>query len=182
MKPFYALIKSACLGGIALALMTATIPVDAQAPVPSPLAASFSQQVLDAHNKYRVQVGVPPLVWSDDLAASAQQWVSMLSASSTFAHDPGNTGQGENIWMGTSGAYSYAQMVDSWGSEMSNFQNGVFPNVSTTGDWSAVGHYTQIIWRSTTGVGCAGLDGSDGNYRLVCRYSPAGNVTGQQVF
>ncbi len=84
--------------------------------------------------------------------------------------------------MGTSGAYSYAQMVDSWGSEMSNFQNGVFPNVSTTGDWSAVGHYTQIIWRSTTSVGCAGLDGSDGNYRLVCRYSPAGNITGQQVF
>jgi hypothetical protein len=182
MKLFDSLIKVVPLTGIPLTLMITTTRADAQAPAIPPAPASFSQQVLDAQNKYRAQVGVPPFVWSDDLANSAQQWVNTLSANSTFQHDPGNTGQGENIWMGTSGTYSYAQMVDSWGSEMKNFQNGVFPNVSTTGDWSAVGHYTQMVWRTTTSVGCAGLDGSDGNYRLVCRYGPPGNVTGQQVF
>jgi hypothetical protein len=43
-------------------------------------------------------------------------------------------------------------------------------------------HYTQMVWRNTTQVGCAGVDGRDGKYRLVCRYSPPGNVMGQSVF
>ena len=144
---------------------------------------TFSQQeILSAHNAYRTAVGLPPLTWSDDLAGAAQTWVNNLNANLQFGHDPNNQGQGENIWMGTSGAYSLTQMVDSWGSEQQNFQNGTFPNVSTTGNWSDVGHYSQIVWRATANVGCAGVTGSDGNYRFVCRYSPAGNVEGQQVY
>jgi hypothetical protein len=140
------------------------------------------QEILDAHNKYRAQVGLPPLVWSDDLANAAQQWVNTLNSNLEFQHDSGANNQGENIWMGTSGAFTPTQMVDDWGQEQQNFQNGVFPNVSTTGNWSDVGHYSQIVWRNATTVGCAGLDGSDGNYRFVCRYTPEGNVEGEQVF
>jgi hypothetical protein len=156
----------------------------AQTAAPSPATTSFSQEITDAHNKYRTAVGVPPIVWSDDLAAAAQNWVNTLSANLQFAHDPsaGGQNQGENIWIGTTGAFSLAQMVDSWGQEQQYFQNGTFPNVSTTGNWSDVGHYSQIVWRGTTSVGCAGATGSDGNYRLVCRYSPQGNIVGQQVF
>ena len=36
-------------------------------------------------------------------------------------------------------------------------------------------------WNSRQ-VGCAGIDGVDGQYRLVCRYSPSGNVRGQSAF
>ena len=166
----------------ALALTVVTAPVCAQAPAPTPSPASFSQEILDAHNRYRAAVGVPSLVWSDDLASAAQTWATTLDANLQFQHDPAAQNQGENIWMGTTGAYSLTQMVDSWAQEQQNFQNGVFPNVSTTGNWWDVGHYSQIVWRSTTSVGCAGVGGSDGNYRLVCRYSPQGNVVGQQVF
>ena len=142
---------------------------------------SMAQELLNAHNKYRVQVGVPPLTWSNTLARQAQQWANYLSTKRLFRHS--NTpGQGENLWMGTSRAFSFTNMVKSWGNEKRHFVRGTFPNVSTTGNWSDVGHYTQMVWRNTQQVGCAGVDGGDGNYRLVCRYSPPGNVRRQSVF
>ncbi len=97
-------------------------------------------------------------------------------------HDPSVKNQGENLWMGTAGAFTLAEMVDDWGRERRHFANGIFPEVSTTGSWSDVGHYTQMVWRNTTAVGCAGRAASDGYYRLVCRYSPAGNIIGQRAF
>ena len=145
------------------------------------MADSMAQEILAAHNKYRAEVGVPPLQWSDDLANQAQEWANYLTANLLFQHS-GAKGEGENLWMGTSHAYSFTQMIDSFGDEKQHFVNGVFPNVSDTGNWVDVGHYTQVVWRNTTQVGCAGADGSDGNYRLVCRYSPPGNVTGERVF
>jgi Cysteine-rich secretory protein family len=171
------------LAGVVLSLTTTSAPAGAQVPTP-PASASFSEAILNAHNKYRIEVGIPPLVWSNELAGSAQAWANALSSNLSFAHDPGarSANQGENLWMGTTGAFSLAQMVDSWGQERRNFQDGTFPDVSTTGNWFDVGHYSQMVWRNTTSVGCAGAAGSDGNYRLVCRYSPPGNVVGEEVF
>ena len=142
---------------------------------------SMAQEIVAAHNKYRAEVGVPPIEWSNDLASQAQEWANYLTSNRLFKHS-GAKGEGENIWMGTSRAYSFTQMIDSFGGEKQHFINGVFPNVSNTGKWFDVGHYTQVVWRNTTQVGCAGFDGPDGMYRLVCRYSPPGNVIGQQVF
>ncbi len=71
-------------------------------------------------------------------------------------------------------------MVADWASEKSMFRPGIFPNVSQTGRWSDVGHYTQIIWPGTTRVGCALQTSSASDY-LICRYSPPGNVDGQRV-
>ena len=60
------------------------------------------------------------------------------------------------------------------------FRPGVFPDVSRTGRWSDVGHYTQIIWPETQEVGCAtALNAS--HEVLVCRYWPAGNVIGYRL-
>ena len=148
----------------------------------APSRRSFSQEILDAHNGYRRAVAVPPLVWSDALARSARGWAEVLNENQQFAHDPNNHGQGENLWMGTAGTFTLAEMVDSWGEERRNFHDGTFPNVSTTGNWFDVGHYSQMVWRNTTSVGCAGATGSDGYYRLVCRYSPPGNVIGERAF
>jgi len=144
--------------------------------------ASIADQLLVAHNRYRAEVGVPPLVWSDTLANHAQDWADHLASTggNTLQHSQ-NTGQGENLWLGTSGYYSHTDMVDSWGSEKQYFTAGIFPEVSSTGSWRDVGHYTQIVWKNTTEVGC-GLAEAGGNEILVCRYSSPGNYLGQSVY
>lgn len=137
--------------------------------------------ILAAHNRYRDEYNLPHLTWSDTVAASAQQWANQLASSNTFEHSAGS-GYGENLWRGTAGAYSTTQMVDSWGSEKQYFiPNRTFPDLSTTGNWADVGHYTQIIWRNTTEVGCALATGS-GSDVLVCQYNPPGNYTGQNPY
>ena len=93
----------------------------------------------------------------------------------TFA---GAAPQGENLWMGTRGAFTYAEMLQDWIAERRHFRPGRFPAVSRTGRPADVAHYTQMIWSRTTRVGCA-LAANRRNEYLVCRYSPAGNYLGQ---
>ncbi len=143
---------------------------------------SFSQEILEAHNRYRSAVHVPPLLWSNALAGAAQRWANALNSNLQFAHDPKNHSQGENLWMGTAGMFSLTEMIDAWGQERQYFHNGTFPEVSTTRNWFDVGHYSQMVWRTTTSVGCAGVTGADGYYRFVCRYGPPGNVIGERPF
>lgn len=144
--------------------------------IPAP-SGGVTQEILDAHNRYRAEVGVTPLQWSDSLAASAQQWANHLAATGTFEH----SGVAENLAQGSTGSFSITQLVDMWGAEKQNFSNGTFPDVSSTGNWADVGHYTQMVWRNTTDVGC-GMASGNGNDILVCHYNPAGNVIGQEAF
>ena len=46
--------------------------------------------MLDAHNAIRARVGVPPLVWSDQLARVAQEWANHLIDTGRFGHRPNN--------------------------------------------------------------------------------------------
>jgi Cysteine-rich secretory protein family len=51
------------------------------------------------------------------------------------------------------------------------------------GDFNGVGHYTQMVWRNTTSVGCGTGSGSKLPYSiLVCRYYPPGNIFGQKPY
>ena len=146
---------------------------------------NFQQQIINAHNQYRQGVNVSPLTWSNTLAKDAQKWANHLASlgGNQLKHDPDLKGQGENLWLGTANRYSYTHMVDSWGKEKQYFIPGRFhpENISSTGSWSDVGHYTQIVWENTKQVGCA-IATAGGNEILVCRYSPPGNIIGQPVY
>lgn len=161
-------------------------PVASNAPQGLPASGpsdgrSPAEEVVRAHNKYRAEVGVPPIQWSSNLANQAQEWANYLAYNLVFQHSQSQD-EGENLWIGTSHTFSFTQMIDTFGSEKQNFRFGVFPSVSKTGNWVDVAHYTQVVWRTTTQVGCAGSDGRDGNYRFVCRYSPPGNFLGQSPY
>jgi hypothetical protein len=68
-------------------------------------------------------------------------------------------------------------MVDGWGSEKRDYHG----DPVTLDNLARVGHYTQMVWRGTTLVGCALALGRNSEV-LVCRYSPPGNFLGRQPY
>lgn len=139
-------------------------------------------RLLAAHNVERRRVGAPALIWDDALAAEAGGWARQLLASGRFEHDLSGHGHGENLWTGWGGrVWTPEEMVAEWADEKRDYVRGLFPNVSRTGNWTAVGHYTQMVWRGTTHVGCAIVSRADRSV-LACRYSPPGNIDGRRAF
>lgn len=145
-------------------------------------AAQFPARILAAHNAERARAGVGPLAWDPALGAAAAVYAQQMALTSRFAHSDrrGRPGIGENLWMGPRGVYGPEGMIGGWSSEKRWFRAGLFPNVSRTGNWADVGHYTQMIWPATTRVGCALASTGRTDY-LVCRYATKGNVDGRPV-
>ena len=156
------------------------VPV-AEAEIGSDLTADQRAEILALHNEARAAVGIEPMVWSADLARDAQAWADELAAANRFEHDPSIRGQqGENL----AASQGYPNPIDigvtSWIAERNN---NYVPNVSFAEARSQatgiIGHYTQIVWRDTTQLGCGLATGRDGMSKLVCRYDPPGNYLRQ---
>lgn len=143
---------------------------------------NFAARMLRAHNIERAPLGSAPLAWDAGLAAAADSYAAELAATGKWGHSQPHqrVDQGENLWTGTRGAFALETMIANWASEKRMFRAGLFPNVSTTGNWADVGHYTQIVWPGSLRVGC-GLRSSARDDYLVCRYAAPGNVVGEAV-
>lgn len=144
---------------------------------------NFNERLLAAQNRERAVVAVPPLAWDDRLAKGAAVWAKHLSRTGRFEHSPDQPGaelHGENIWGGTPGYYQPENMIALWASEKKVFRPGTFPNNSRTRRVEDVSHYTQLIWRRTSHVGCA-VSAAGSEEILVCRYRTAGNVIGEPI-
>jgi pathogenesis-related protein 1 len=135
-----------------------------------PASADDAQTILNAHNAYRAKHCSPALTWSAQLAAGAQQWANACTknAQGGFAHSPqafqGN--YGENLAWG--GGLSAKGAVDMWYSEIGQY-NFAAPS------WNnKVGHFTQLVWKNSTQLGCA-VANCSGQRFWVCRYAPPGN-------
>jgi pathogenesis-related protein 1 len=132
-----------------------------------------------AHNAIRcalpTSTPLPPLQWSSTLAATAQAWADSLAANNC-ASEHSTTQYGENIaW--SQPPMSPPQVVDEWvDPEIGCFSNGPFDSCSCT-----CGHYSQIVWRGSTEVGCGAAE-CDGGLVWVCNYNPAGNFLGEQPY
>lgn len=137
---------------------------------------------LTAHNHARKAFGSAPLQWSQKLSRDAHRWAEQLARENTIrhSHQDAHNPTGENLWMGTRGYYAASRMIEDFVDEERYYKDDRFPNVSNTGDWTDVGHYTQIVWADTREVGCAKASNAK-NDILVCRYFPSGNVLGQHV-
>lgn len=170
-------------GALACALaITAVAAAQAQRPQVSELTNGFAWRLLARHNLERDRKGLERLRWSGRLAREAQTWADRLAIENAMRHADHAVrgGAGENLWMGSAGYFSAEQMVDAFLAERQHYRAGAFPEVSRTGQWQDVGHYTQIVWPSTEEVGCAVSRGRDHDF-LVCRYWPAGNTFGVRI-
>ncbi|CUS11309.1 unnamed protein product [Tuber aestivum] len=148
----------------------AAAPTTSPAPAPSspaPSGGSFESEVLAAHNDKRALHGVPALTYDKTLA----DYAAGVSATCKFEHSHGP--YGENL---AAGYASAAEAIKAWYDEekLYNYASGDFS--------SATGHFTQLVWKSTTKVGCGvkacnGAGGTPGEF-LTCNYD-TGNVIGQ---
>lgn len=137
-------------------------------------------EVVAAHNQLRSERGVPPLTWSDELAGKAQAWANELAKRNggTEWHLD-HSGPGENLAGGfVSGDSPAKRILAGWGDEKKNFD----PNTRRCFGGTKCGHYTQVIWKNTTQLGCAVGVSANGRYILVCNYNPPGNFTGQPAY
>lgn len=171
--------------GLACALIIAGAAC-AEAPPPQlPVQAqpsAFASRLLADQNGERVRKGASPLSWSHQLAQEAQSCADRLAHDDRMYHSDRETrrGAGENLWYGSAGYYSADNMVGGFLAERKAYKPGTFPEVSKTGRWQDVGHYTQVIWPGTQQVGCA-VSHNKAHDFLVCRYWPAGNIMGHAI-
>lgn len=167
----------------AVFLLGGLLPVPAQSANYSYGSGITAARLLAAHNRERARLGVSPLQWDPALAAAAASYGPTLARLGGLRHSARaeKLGQLENLWMGTRGAFSPEQMVGIWLAERAYYRPGsAFPNVSRTGNWADVAHYTQVVWSGTTHVGCAIYPSANWDY-LICRYSPPGNIEGRRA-
>jgi len=140
----------------------------------------FADACLYFHNKYRASVGAGPLKWNDDLAKGSAEWSIKIGNDGKLSHSHGP--YGENTACGTTINHNLRELHALWGNEKQWYIPGRnFPDVSTTGDWHKVGHYTQVVWADTTEVGC-GVTVNDGWAWLTCRYLGQGNIRGEKPY
>lgn len=182
------------------------IPIPDCATRTSDLTRSEIQQILLEHNRSRkdadryVPGGLPPLpavTWNCDAAAIAQQWANQTRGaqghsenswrqqqfSSRTGLQGGAAKLGENLgWSGGSDRSVVSPVVSSvtsWDDEREDY------NHSTQTCSDVCGHYTQMVWRESTAIGCGVYrgavrwPGSDRTwpegYFLSCTYHNAGN-------
>ena len=140
----------------------------------------ISSRILEIHNEARLAVGAPPLKWDPELTAHATVYAQTLAQTGQLIHSPreGRGAERENLTEAFHGS-SPDQLMHYWLIEKRDFHNGIFPNVCS-GDWEQCAHYTQVIWPTTTYVGCGLVAGVQWDF-FVCRYSPGGNKDGKSV-
>ncbi|GAA6007407.1 hypothetical protein JCM11491_004152 [Sporobolomyces phaffii] len=128
---------------------------------------------LNEHNRFRALHGASALTWSQPLADAAYKWGSRC----VFEHSKGAVGPyGENL-AATAGYKSdiVTGACQPWEAEAPDY----------TPDNPNYSHFTQMVWKATTQLGCARVtcppgsifDAKYGNSLFyVCEYNPPGNV------
>ena len=164
--------------------------------VSGPITPSFAgmQGMLESHNQVRAKHGLAPLSWSMPLANSSQDWSNHLAANNSCRmQHRSHAGKdfeeyGENLFWASPKRWSDGvvepqlvtapEVAKAWADEWADYD---YARDSCT-PGKQCGHYTQMIWRDTTHVGCAMTLCPDLGQIWVCSYNPPGNWRGQRPY
>jgi len=143
----------------------------------------------------RTYNGLPDMVYNRGLENAAGACAMKIMKNNLWdtagSHpcNPGKDGQSENLYLqtfatGKDQGLVYKQAIDSWNHEKTLVQ-GYLSRSSDELDYfrsfvaTEVGHYTQLVWKSTNQVGCAAgahwIAEKQLRVIIVCRYTPPGN-------
>ncbi|GMM35912.1 hypothetical protein DASC09_032370 [Saccharomycopsis crataegensis] len=136
--------------------------------------SSFNKDILYEHNAKRALHGVPDLTWNDTLATYAQNYADEYTCPSdgSLVHSGGP--YGENLASGYASSFA---VVDAWYAEIKDYD---FATAGTDGFSESTGHFSQVVWKDTTDLGCGYKKcGTSFGYYVICSYYTAGNVIGE---
>lgn len=125
------------------------------------------------HNIVRANIEISALEKSDILENIAKEETKKL-CQKPYSYRV-REDYGVNIYKGTKFPDA-DEVIDFWLKEQRHYRG----NEITEQGILNYGHYTQIIWRQTTVIGCAMSQTNGGMYIIVCLYSPKGNIVGQK--
>ncbi|XP_036391136.1 C-type lectin domain family 18 member A-like [Megalops cyprinoides] len=150
------------------------------------LGAKEHFQIVTQHNRLRSRVNpmaanMQKMEWSEKLALLAQERVASCSTDPTL-QEPHSDHVGWNTHHSSLGATSFAEVIDTWFQEGRRYSylSGQCEENSTCQ------HYTQLVWATSSRVGCAQQVCQTGTVQwefYACAYSPGGNweVNGRMV-
>ena len=120
-----------------------------------------------------------PMTPSKALCEIAQEYAKKLAESNNFIHSGNKYNDkplGENIFMSNHFPISGKFTTDNWYNEIKNY------NFDDPGFKEGIGHFTQLVWKSTLEVGFGIEVSTDGFYYVVANFFPAGNINSPQYF
>lgn len=131
-------------------------------------------ECLKAHNHYRQLYGNRnDLVYDTGIASGAADWAFELADKDLWKHS--GTKYGENLYNAWGSVASDNSAVwtavGKWYSEIYNWLGCENNQQKTNG---TTGHFTAVVWKSTTAVGCGVARRGKSTY-VVGRYNPPGN-------
>lgn len=135
-------------------------------------------QFLYPQNAARAATGLPPLRWDEGVASYARSYAESRRGDCALVHSSGP--YGENLFWGSGGdgGWTPAQAVGAWLAERPRYD--YWSNRCSGG---MCGHYTQIVWRGSTRVGCAMVNCYNGRGTFItCNYDPPGNYVGMRPY
>lgn len=131
----------------------------------------FSRDVIIEHNRYRKKHGSPPLSWNGRAADAAQRWANHLAKIGRLEHSREKE-FGQNLAFFSGGPLTAQKTVEMWYDEISQY------HFNRPGFSSSTGHFTQVVWASTSQVGIGWAVNGQSTY-VVANYIPPGNVQGK---
>nr|BAV01273.1 PR-1b [Nepenthes alata] len=139
-------------------------------------AQNDKQDFLDGHNIARAQVGVKNITWNNTVAAYALNYANQRRGDCELIHSNGS--YGENLARG-SPDLSATEAVNLWVNEKAYYNY----TSNSCIDGKECHHYTQVVWRNSTHLGCARVHcaNNTGTF-VICNYDPAGNIVGQYPY
>ena len=145
---------------------------------------------LKAHNNARKEVGVPNLSWSKTLEADALKWAKNMVENEKMFHSSNESrpNQGENLsvffnTVGGESVFSSTPALDASNAWYNEINDYTYSEIGSDVNANVmIGHYTQMIWSTTTEVGIAVAISDTGKVYVAARYSPPGNYIGNRPY
>ena len=150
------------------------------------------KKALKVHNDAREDVGTPPLAWSEKLEKQALLYAKILARKDqkqNMKHSKTNDGENMTYFYSAESrdgiitpTFSSTPLTDAsvgWYEEIKDYR---YSKIKMRRIGPPIGHYTQMVWKSTKKVGIAYAISKKGSVYVVARYFPSGNVIGEHPY